>query len=107
MLRQYEEQIRLLKEQLESANGGNIVYRDVEVKVDKAEINGFNENDEQNDSSIKKKLEFEKKMLNSEKMKMENHIKEKEMLLANNSNEKDKLLQRIQELERDMNRKVV
>jgi len=40
-------------------------------------------------------------------MKMENHIKEKEILLVNNGQEKEKLLQRIQELEIDMNKKVV
>jgi len=52
-------------------------------------------------------LEHEKKMLHSEKIKMENHIKEKEILLASNSQEKEKLFQRIQELEREMNKKVV
>ena len=46
-------------------------------------------------------------MLHSEKMKIENNLKEKEMLLANNNVEKEKLHQRIQELERDMNKKIV
>jgi len=97
----------LLREQLETVNGGNVVYREVVVKIDKAEKSGLNENEEHNDSSIKKKSEKEKKILQLEKMKMENHIKEKEILLVNNGQEKEKLLQRIQELEIDMNKKVV
>lgn len=107
LLRQYEEQIKLLKEQLEAVNGGNVIYREVEVKVEKSEKNVLNENDDHNDSSIKKKLEHEKKMLHSEKIKMENNFREKEMLLSNHNQEKDKLLLRIQELEREMNKKVV
>lgn len=96
-----------MKEQLESSNGGNVVYREVEVKVDKHEKTTINDYDDDNDSSIKRKIEQEKKKLHSEKIKMENHIKEKEMLLANNNQEKDKLLYRIQELEKEMNKKVV
>lgn len=97
----------MLKEQLEAQNGGNIVYREVEVKREKSEKSISKESDNYNESSTKKRLELEKKMLHSEKIKMENHIKEKEMLLESNNQEKDKLLQRIQELEREMSKKVV
>jgi hypothetical protein len=46
-------------------------------------------------------------MLYSERLKIENNLKEKETQLEIHSLEKEKLLQRIQELEKDMNKKIV
>ncbi len=55
----------------------------------------------------RKKIDIEKKMLYSERLKIENNLKEKETQLEIHSLEKEKLLQRIQELEKDMNKKIV
>lgn len=106
-MRQYEEQIKLLKAQLEASNNGNVIYKDVQIISERQEKNGSDENDEQNESSIKNKYENEKKNYHSERIKMEKDIKEKELILANNDLEKEKLLLRIQELEKDMNKKLV
>jgi len=107
LLRQYEEQIKLLKAQLEASNNGNVIYKDVQILSERQEKNGSEESDENNESIIKNKFDNEKKNYHSERLKMEKDIKEKDLLLANNDLEKEKLILRIHELEKDMNKKIV
>ena len=46
-------------------------------------------------------------MNNEERSKYENHLREKEQLLAHTNLEKDKLMQKIQEMEKEMKKGLV
>jgi kinesin family protein 3/17 len=81
LLRDYEEQIQRLKEQLAVGGGGAV----------------FNSGNE--DEFIKR--------LENEKLKMESNLREKEELLQANNLEKEKMLQRIKEMEKEIDRKFV
>lgn len=77
-----------------------------EINLNSVTHNGSSDSDEEGNKS-KKMLEHEKNLLYSEKQKIENNLKEKEILIMNNNLEKEKLFQRILELEKDMNKKIV
>lgn len=91
LLRQYEEQIKKLKEQLELGPSG-------------APIRYLNDNA---DGGLPKHIENERQVLNDERLRIENALKEKEQILANSNLEKEKLMQKLQEMEKEMNKKLV
>lgn len=95
LLRQYEEQIRLLKEQLEqSGNGGTVVYKEIESKKNN---NNIQEEESNYDSDNE----------NSNKKHRDKYLREKENIIANSKIEKQKLLERINELENDIGKRTV
>ena len=88
LLRQYEEQIKLLKDQL---GGGSGSISNLQISSE-----GLSED-------VIRQLEKEKR----ERMDMESKLNEKEQLLANNNLEKEKMKIRIMELEKEMERKLI
>lgn len=88
MLKQYEEHIRLLKEQLNGINSkGNELSNDNSNNNNKYSNNNTNFDVERNN--------------------YENFIKEKDQMLVQSNIEKEKLLLKVQELEKEMERKYV
>ena len=88
LLKQYEEEIRRLKEQC-------LGIAPVFVK------------EEKNDNGEIERLNFEKNKINEEKLEMEKYLKEKDEMLQNNNIEKERLLLKLKELEKDLEKKLV
>ncbi len=106
LLRQYEDQIKKLKEQL-SGGGGNInsnpnlnnTAKD-SISQSHSQNNMSNMNNMNNDNKSIKNIENEKKRLDEA-------LKEKNQALISNKIENEKLLLKIQEMEKEMNKKLV
>lgn len=82
LLRQYEEELKRLKAHIETEGGG----------FGMSNINNFN-------NVSKKEQDIEKKILSD--------LKEKEQIIAKTNLEKEKLMQKIQEMEKELNKKFV
>jgi hypothetical protein len=106
LLRQYEEEIKKLKMMIESGGPGAVPALAMKrQKTDDEE----EESQMSHNSHSSKKMELERiqQMNNEERSKYENHLREKEQLLAHTNLEKDKLMQKIQEMEREMRKGLV
>jgi len=90
LLKQYEEEIKRLREQCSIGGAPQIIIK--EEKVD-------------NDELIK--LQSEKNRINEEKLEMEKYLKEKDEMLQNNNIEKEKLMQKLKDMEKDLEKKLV
>ena len=88
LLRQYEEEIKRLRAQCTLGSPTAIK----EEKIDNEEF--F-------------KLQSEKNKIHEEKTEMEKYLKEKDEMLKNNDIEKEKLIQKLRELEKDLEKKLV
>jgi len=89
LLKQYEEEIRRLKEQCSLGGVAPIIIK------------------EEKDNGEIEKLQSEKNKINEEKLEMEKIVKEKEEMLQNNNLEKEKLVLKLKELEKDLEKKLV
>jgi kinesin family protein 3/17 len=90
LLKQYEEEIKRLKEQFQ--------YQTVQPIIIKEEII--------NNEEIQK-LQLEKDRIREEKLEMEKNLKEKDEMLQNHNMEKEKLIQKIKDMEKDLDKKLV
>lgn len=88
LLKQYEEEIKRLREQVGGASIAPAVYN--------------NDNDE-----MFKQLENEKNKINEEKQLMEKNLREKDEMLQNTNQEREKLLQKLRDMEREIEKKLV
>lgn len=79
-----------------AGNGGGIVYKEIESKREKGENNLQEESDSDQGNSNRKNNKGKEKFL-----------KEKDQIIATNKIEKQKLLERIMELENDLGKKTV
>jgi hypothetical protein len=95
LLRQYEEQIKMLKEQLATGGGGSFTMTNSIALQRPPQSRDNNE-----DSSMVRQFE-------NEKRQMESLLREKDNMIGKSNLEKDKLASKIQEIQRDMDRKLV